>query len=75
MVERLWFTKNEKDIVAGIELRNGKANPFGWSTHEVWLTEPGGETMIEYKIADLYCGEPINCADGIGWRIEKDSND
>jgi hypothetical protein len=73
MPDRLYFTKSGADITEGIELRNGKSNPFGWSTHEVWLTEPGGEAMIEYKIADLYCGEPINLADGIGFRIEKDN--
>jgi hypothetical protein len=73
MADRLFFTKNGADITDGIDLRNGKSNPFGWSTYEVWLTEPGGETMIEYKIADIYCGEPISLADGFGFRIEKDN--
>ena len=73
MTDKLWFTKDGKYIADGIELRNGKANGFGWSTHEVWLTEHGGETMIEHKIADLYCGSPINLAQGFGFRIEKDA--
>jgi hypothetical protein len=70
MTDKLTFTKDGKDILEGIDLRNGKSNPFGWSTFEVWLTEHGGETMIEHKIADLYCGEPQNLADGYGFRIE-----
>jgi hypothetical protein len=48
MPDRLTFTKDGKDILEGIELRNGKANPFGWSQHEVWLVEFGGETMVEH---------------------------
>lgn len=71
MPDKLYFTRNGADITEGIDLRNGKANPFGWSTYEVWLTELGGETMVEHKIADLYCGKPINLADGFGFRIEK----
>ena len=47
MPDRLTFTKDGKDILEGIELRNGKANPFGWSQHEVWLVEFGGETMVQ----------------------------
>ena len=57
MTDKLIFTKNGVDILDGIDLRNGKANPFGWSTYEVWLTEHGGE--------------PINLAPGFGFRIEK----
>jgi hypothetical protein len=73
MAERLTFTKNGKDITEGIDLRNGKANPFGWSTYEVWLTEPAGMIMDEHKIADLYCGEVKNLAEGYSFRIEKDA--
>lgn len=69
--QRLCFTKSGADITDGIELKNGKANPFGWSTQEVWLREPGGEDFVEYKIADIYCGEPTNLADGFGFRIEE----
>ena len=72
MSEKLYFTKNGVDILEGIELRNGKANPFGWSTYEVWLTEPGGEMLIEYQIACLYCGEPRDLAEGFGFRIERE---
>lgn len=71
MGDRLWFTKNGKDITEGIELRDGKAMPGGWSSHEVWLVEHGGETMVEHQIGDLYCGEPMNMAEGFGFRIEK----
>lgn len=70
-MKAIWFTKNGQDITEGVELRNGRAKIGGWSTHEVWLTEHGGETMVEYKIADLYCGEPINLADGFGFRIDE----
>lgn len=72
MSDRLWFTKNGQDITEGIELRNGKALPGGWNIHEVWLTEHGGEDMIDYKIGDLYCGTPTNLLDGFGFRIESD---
>ncbi len=75
MTDHLWFTKDGQDITEGIELRNGQAKLGGWSTYEVWLVEHGGETLVEYRIADIYCGEPINCVDGIGWRIEKDAKD
>jgi hypothetical protein len=33
-----------------VELRNGKSNPFGWSSHELWHHET--------KIGSLHCGEP-----------------
>lgn len=65
------FLKDGNDIIAGIELRNGKENPFGWSTHEVWHIEDAGAYVpAETHIADLYCGEPINFADGYSCRIE-----
>ena len=72
MPDRLYFTKNGADLIDGIELRNGKANGFGWSTHEVWLTERGGEEWLDHKIGDLYCGVPQNMAAGFGYRIEKE---
>lgn len=72
MPDRLCFTKNGVDILEGIELRNGKSNPFGWSTHEVWLAEQGGEEWIDCHIADIYCGSPINLAEGYEFRIEKE---
>lgn len=28
--------RNGQDVSAAIELRNGKANPFGWSQYELW---------------------------------------
>lgn len=68
----LWFTKNGVDITEGLELRNGRSNPWGWSTHEVWVTELGGECEVEVKIADLYCGEPKNVIEGYGFRYEGD---
>lgn len=71
MPDKLWFTKDGKDITEGIELRSGKANPFGWSTYEVWLTERGGEDWLDFKIGDLYCGEPTLMAKGFGYRIER----
>jgi hypothetical protein len=73
MPDRLWFTKDGKDILEGIELRNGKANPFGWSQHEVWLVEFGGETMVEHCIGGLDCGVPFGMADGYGFRIERET--
>lgn len=65
------FLKDGQDILEGIELRNGKANPFGWSTHEVWHVENVGAFVpMETHIADLYCGEVTNVRDGYGYRIE-----
>jgi hypothetical protein len=72
MTDRYQFTKNGEDIVNGIELRNGRANPFGWSQHEVWLVEHGGETVVEIKICGLDCGVPFGLADGYGFRVERD---
>jgi hypothetical protein len=72
MPDRLTFSKNGVDITEGVELRNGKALLGGWSTYEVWLTEYGGETLVEYRIADLYCGSPINLQPGFSFRIDKD---
>jgi hypothetical protein len=71
MTDKLIFTKNGIDITEGIDLRNGKANPFGWSTYEIWLTERLEETLteIDRKIGDLYCGEPRNMVEGFNWRI------
>jgi hypothetical protein len=70
-IDRLWFTHFGADILDGIELRNGKANGLGWSTVEVWVSEHAGEDFVEHKIADLYCGEPINLAAGYGYRFER----
>lgn len=69
----LWFTKDGTDLAEGVELRNGKSNPFGWSTHEVWHSRdaPYPGAVDEEKIADLYCGEPINVAPGYGFRFEE----
>ena len=72
MTQCLWFTKNGEDILEGIELRNGRALPGGWSQHEVWLKEAAGEGEIEYQIAILECGEPCCLADGFSFRIDKD---
>lgn len=63
------FTHFDHDILEDVELRNGRANGFGWSTHEVWVKEHGGECMVDVHIADLYCGEPINVIAGYGFRI------
>ena len=73
MPDRLTFTKDGKDILEGIELRNGKANSFGWSQHEVWLVEFGGETMVEHCIGGLDCGVPFGMADVYGFRIERET--
>lgn len=70
-MQKLWFTKDGRDITEGINLRNSKANLGGWSTHEVWVEEFGGETMVEHKIGSIYCGQPIDMAEGYGFRIEE----
>ena len=71
VTKTLWFTKDGSDI-QDVELKNGKANPFGWSTHEVWVTEhTSGGVVDEHKIADLYCGSPINVAPGYSFRFEE----
>jgi hypothetical protein len=73
MPDRLTFTKNGVDITEGIELRNGRALPGGWSQHEVWLKEPAGEGEIEYQIAILECGAPSCLAEGFSFRIDHDA--
>ena len=72
MADRLWFTEDGQDIIHGIELRNSRANGFGWETHEVWLVKPEQYpgAVDERKIGDIYCGEPINMVPGFGWRME-----
>lgn len=69
MPDRLIFARNGVDLRDGVELRNGKANTFGWSSYEVWLVEQF-EAPVETRIADLYCGKVINLAEGITFRIE-----
>lgn len=71
MTDRLTFTKNGSDITEGIELRNGRGLPGGWSQYEVWLKEQAGEGEIEYQIAILECGSPSCLAEGFSFRIEK----
>jgi len=39
-----------KDVSDEIELKNGRANPWGWSSHDIY--HKGG------KIGTLYCGFP-----------------
>jgi hypothetical protein len=68
---KLIFTKNGSDLTEGIEVRMC-IDVFGWTSHEVWLTERGGEEWLEHKIGELYCGDPINLADGYGFRFEKE---
>jgi hypothetical protein len=68
--KRLWFTKGGHDITEGIVLRAGRALPGGWSSYQVWVVELGGECEIGVHIADLYCGKPINVAEGYGYRYE-----
>lgn len=69
----IWFTYNSKRIEKGIDLRNGKSNPYGWSTYEVWrilgTDYPGVEN--EFKIGDLYCGEPMNLSPGYSYEFEE----
>jgi len=71
MTRRLWFTKGGVDLVEGIELRNGRANPWGWSVYEVWYTDPGYEVPVELCIGRLYCGEPQGLMEGFGYRVEE----
>lgn len=67
-VDIVTFTKNGIDITDGIELRNGKSNPFGWSQYEVWLREQAGEDWIEYQIGGIECGTPFGMIEGFGFR-------
>ena len=67
-MDALIFTRNGQDILSGLEMRNGKANPFGYSTSEVWLKEEAGEVQV----GSLYCGEPQDLREGFGARIVTD---
>lgn len=50
----------EKDISDDIDLKNRKANPFGWSTSEIWHGDA--------HVGDIYCGDFINMVNG--YRVE-----
>lgn len=71
---RLWFTRDNQKLTEGITLRNDKALPGGWSTYEVWHTRPAlfPGAIDEEKIADIYCGKPINLIAGYGFVYEDD---
>lgn len=48
-MRQLIFWHGEEDVSNSIELRNGKANPFGWSQYEIWRTDveaPGLDIRI-----------------------------
>lgn len=67
---KIIFTENGDDIA--VDLRNGKANGFGWSTYEVWHTKDvGAFAPLETQIADLYCGDVKNLKDGFSYRMEE----
>jgi hypothetical protein len=55
--------KEKKDISYEIELKNGKANPFGWSQSEVWHEGK--------RIGFLYCGEFTDFGPGYSTEIKK----
>jgi len=44
------ITIEDRNVSNEVELRNGKANPFGWSYYELW--------HAGQKIGEIYCGEP-----------------
>lgn len=50
------------DISDDIELRNGKANPFGWSQSEIFYKDE--------SIGWLYCGEPTDFKDGYKYEVK-----
>lgn len=68
--QRLIFSKHGVDITEGIELRNGRGLPGGWSQYEVWLKEPAGEGEVEYQIGGIECGAPFGLVEGFSYRIE-----
>jgi hypothetical protein len=53
-----------RDVSDEIELKNGKANPFGWSTYDIFHC--GG------KIGNLYCGEPRDFIKGYSYELKKE---
>jgi len=69
-VLKVWL--NGEDISTDICTRNGKSNPFGWSSADLVHDRPVGGDRVEVKIGTLYCGEPRINEPGYTWAIEDD---
>lgn len=65
--KRLRIFHEGTEITDRTELRNGKANPFGWSQHEVWA--PNGLLGME-RIGWLESGAPMDFIDGFTFTVE-----
>lgn len=47
-VIRVTITKNGKDVSDACQMENGKGNPFGWSSYDLW--------HHSRRIGSVYCG-------------------
>ena len=57
------YDKNKKDIFNDVELKNGKANPFGWSQYEIYYKRK--------RIGWLESGYPMDFEKGFTFKIEE----
>ncbi len=52
----LIYDEEGKDISEEIRLKNGRSNPFGWSTADIFRERWVGGAVVEEKIGSHYCG-------------------
>lgn len=56
-VTRVYIYCGDRDISDEVELKNGKANPFGWSTADIYWTDSTIPNAPAIKIGHHYCGD------------------
>ena len=55
---RLIIHYRGQDVSDDIELKDGKANPFGWSQYRLVHLRQHGMVTVEHPVGWLYCGKP-----------------